>query len=203
MLRLSVVNEMLGTMGESPLNSLDDPHTFLGAALNMLDKNDATIQARGWWFNTEDITLPPSALDSAIYLPGDTISVNVYPTLGGASTSNIVQRGRRLYNTNGGTYVFASPVRVSLKRRVDFEDMPETAAQYIASLALLQFQSLYDGDTAKSRELSSRVNGPAGTFQAIQREHTRESQANLLRSNPRLQRLKSITRGVRAQIPRG
>lgn len=200
--RLDVVNEMLGTMGESPLNSLTDPHTFLGAALQMLNKNDATIQARGWWFNTEDLTLPPSTIDSAIYLPGDTISVNVY-RINGVATRNVVQRGDRLYNTTGGTYVFTEPVRVSLKRRVDFEEIPETAAQYIASKAVLQFQSLYDGDTAKSRELASRISGPDGTFQAIQREHTRESQANLLQSNTRLQRLKSITRGVRAQVPRG
>lgn len=204
MLTLDVVNEMLGTMGEAPLNSLDDPHTFLGSALKMLDKNDAQIQARGWWFNTEDITLQPSSLDSGVYLPGDTISVNVYPNqLGMGTTRSIVQRGRRLYNTNNGTYVFSGPVRVSLKRRVPFEDMPETAAQYIASKAVLQFQSDYDGDTAKTRELSSRISGPEGTFQAIQREHTRESQPNLLLGNDRLQRLKSITRGVRANIPRG
>lgn len=198
MLILDVVNEMLGTMGEAPLNSLNDSHTYLGAAQAKLAKMNSAVQSRGWWFNTEDLTLAPSALDSSIYLPGDYISVTVpRDRTTGASTRNIVTRGRRLYDVTGGTYVFASPVRVYLKRLVPFEELPELAAQHIAAKAVLQFQSEYDGDTAKSRELRDRVEGAEGTRLLLEREQTRNSQANMLESNVRLQRLKSLTRNAR------
>jgi hypothetical protein len=200
---LDVVNECLGTMGETPLNSLEDPHDFNGPAQNMLDKNTRAIQAKGFWFNRESLTLAPSTLDSGIYLPGDFIAVRVPRDANtGLPHRNITQRGRRLYNTDGGTYVFTSPLKVDLIRLVPFADLPEQAASHIAAVTVLQFQSLYDGDTAKARELNARIDGKDGTLAALRIEEARNTQANLLESNYRLQRLKSITRTARYGIRR-
>jgi hypothetical protein len=194
---LDVVNEMLGTMGEAPLNTLEDPHAFRGACLSTLSNLSRQIQAKGWWFNREKLVLAPSALDSTIYLPGDFISVRVPRNAYGQATRNVVQRGRRLYDTEAGTFAFTSSVTVDVVRLIPFQDLPEVAAQYIASKAVLQFQSKYDGDTAKSRELKSRIEGPDGTFAAINIEETRDQQVNLIESNVRLQRLKAITKSAR------
>ena len=199
---LDVVNEMLGTMGETPLNTLDDPHAFRGACLSTLARVNREVQAKGWWFNSELLTLSPSALDSSIYLPGDCLGVRVPRKATGASTRNYVKRGRRLYDTgsNGdaGTYVFTADVTVDIFRLIPFEDdLDEVAANYIASQAVLQFQSKYDGDTAKGRELEKRISGPTGTFAAFQRAETQNQQVNMIESNVALQRLKRITRGAR------
>jgi hypothetical protein len=194
---LDVVNEMLGTMGETPLNTLEDPHTFRGACLSTLTNMNRQIQSKGWWFNRETLELAPSALDSTIYLPGDFINVRVPRLPTGRATRNVVQRGRRLYDLDEGRYEFDKAVTVEVVRLIPFQEMPETAAQYVAAMAVLQFQSKYDGDTAKSREIRGRLEGPMGLFAAINTEETRNRQVNLIESNPRLLRLKFITKAAR------
>lgn len=195
---LDVVNEMLGTMGEAPLNTLDDPHRFRGACTSTLNKLSRSTQAKGWWFNREVLELAPSALSSEIYVPGDTINVR-YPRQNlMAPVRNIVQRGRRLYDLDGGSYVFTSAVTLEIIRLVPFQELPETAAQFIADQAVLQFQSKYDGDSSKTRELAGRLSGPLGSMVAMNIEETRNRRGNMILANERLQRIKAVTRGARA-----
>lgn len=181
---LTVVNEMLGTMGEVGLASLTDYHPFRDDALGTLDRINRTTQARPLWFNQETTTLTPNVVDSFIYLPNDLLEVDVkgYP--------NYVQRGGRLYNTTDGTYVFTAPVKLSLRRLVNFEDLPESAAAYVAAEAVLQFQSNYDGDSSKRQE---KAGFRDTTFALFQAEDTRKRQGNLLDNNPRLWRIKRAT----------
>lgn len=192
---LDVINEMLGTMGEAPINTLEDPHTFRGACLSTLTRVSRRIQAKGWWFNMETLTLPPSALDSTIYLPGDYISVR-------CPTRDVIQRGRRLYDLSVGSYAFTAAVDVTVIRLVNFQDLPETAAAHIAATAVVEFQSEYDGDTTKTRALKERITGPDGTFAAINIEHTRDRKANLIQSNVGLMRLKFLTQRTRQRFVR-
>jgi hypothetical protein len=192
---LDVVNEMLGTQGFRPLNALTEPHAFRGAAQSTLARVNRAVQAKGWWFNREPLTLQPSSVDSAIYLPGDAISVrHAYATY--------VQRGNRLYNTETGNYTFESSVDVVVIRLIPFEDLPELAASHISATAVLEYQMKYDGDTAKGRQLQARVNDGMGhgTLCALQSEETRSSRVNLITSNKRLQRLKQVTRAARTLL---
>jgi hypothetical protein len=69
MLTLTVVNLMLGTLGEKPLSSLTDSHALLPAALGKLDVCNNEIQADGWWFNMEDLILYPNPADSPSTCP--------------------------------------------------------------------------------------------------------------------------------------
>lgn len=189
MQEITVVNAMLATMGESPLNSIEDPHAFRAACLSTLDSEDARIQAKGWWFNQEVVTMTPQTNDR-IPLPGDAISVRT-------PARNIVQRGRYLYDTDTGDYLFYAPVKIELIRRVPFGDLPESAAQYIKACSVVQFQTNYDGDTAKTRDLRIIE---ARTFAEINIDHIRNRRSNMIDSNVNLQRLKSTTNGLRYRI---
>ena len=191
---LDVVNEMLGTQGFRPLASLTEPHAFRGAAQSTLTRVNRAIQAKGWWFNREPLTLQPSAVDSAIYLPGDTINVR-------HALAKYVQRGGRLYNTELGDYTFEASVDVILIRLIPFEDLPELAATHISATAVLEYQLNYDGDTAKTRKLEDRIDKDGkGTLADLQSEEIRSSRVNLINSNARLQQLKSITRAARSLL---
>jgi hypothetical protein len=189
MLILTVINSMLGTMGEAPLNAIDDPHPYRGACVSILNTADRELQARGWWFNREALTLQPGALDSSIYLPGDTINVRT-------PCRNYVQRYRRLYNLDGGTYTFTENVDVTLIRLVPFEHSPELYAGYAAAEAVLRFQKRYDGDSTKTRQLLEEVREARIAANA---EETTQAQANLIDSNPRLAYIKSRVQQVRGR----
>lgn len=189
MLILTVINNCLGTMGEAPLNAVDDPHPYRGACVSILNTVDREFQARGWWFNREALRLEPSALDSCIYLPGDTINVRT-------ADRNYVQRYRRLYNKDGGTYVFTEAQDVTLLRLVPFEETPELYAAYAAAEAVLRFQKRYDGDSQKTRELADELKAARI---AAQGEETRQVKANLIEANPRLTYIKQCVRGIRGR----
>lgn len=182
MLTLTVVNRMLATLGEAPLNALTDPHTFRGSALAKIDGKDSTLQAKGWWFNRELLTLSPNIGDSKIYLPGDVTNVMIPNRL------DVVQRGRVLYDTVNGTNLFTESLDAVIIRRIPFEELPELAAEYIAADAVLEFQSDFDGDSNKRQLLAATYKTAMLEFNA---EATRQSRYNVLESNARLQRLKS------------
>lgn len=189
MLTLTVINSCLGTMGEAPLNAIDDPHPYRAACVSILNTVNREFQARGWWFNRERMTLQPGALDSCIYLPGDTIGVRT-------ENRNYVQRYRRLYNLDGGTYVFDTEQDVELLRLVPFEETPELYAAYVAAETIQRFQKRYDGDSQKSRELRDELQEARIAANA---EETRQVKANLIESNVRLTYIKQSTRALRGR----
>jgi hypothetical protein len=179
---LTVINDMLGTMGEAPLASLEEPHTFRGACLSTLDGLNASIQSRGWWFNLEKLTLSAN-VDGLLYLPGDAINVR-------SPERRLVKRGRRIYDLDKGAFATDATLDVVIVRQLAFEDLPESAATYIATSAVHRFQSRYDGDVAKTRELAEAVR--QATI-AVNTENIRERKINLIESNDKLMRMKMRT----------
>lgn len=190
---LTVVNDMLGTLGEAPLNTLTDAHTYRGACLSTLDKVNKATQAKGFWYNRENLTLTPNPLDFKLYLPGDTINVRC------AVEPALVQRGNLLYDTFNGTPLFdaGKSVDVILVRLIPFEQLPEIAAWSIAADAILYFQRAYDGDAQRTRELALVADAARLPLNA---EETRQLRANLIDGNAKLQYIKSFTRNARASL---
>ena len=180
MLKLTVVNDCLASMGETPLNAITDPHTYRGAALSKLDAANTEIQSRTWWFNRETMTIAPSPIDGRIYLPGDVIEVITAVTA-------YVQRGNILYDAANGTDVFTSSVTMTIVRLLPFEQVPAVVAAYIAAKAVLVFQTEYDGDVAKARDLAKLMSEAQAYANAA---NIRNTAANLIDSNDRLMFIK-------------
>lgn len=186
--QLGVVNDCLATMGEAPLNTLQEEHTYKAGALSILTYENRRVQATGWWFNMENAKLTTN-LDGRIYLPSDTLSVAVM-----GQRPNIVQRGRVLRDLSKGTDIFAEGTTVDARliREVPFESVPITAASYIAALAVLRFQSSYDGDSTKTRMLLA---GIPDLLNDAKQEHIRNRRYNVLEGNPRLSKIRNAVNG--------
>lgn len=195
---LDMVNECLGTMGEVPLNSLNDPHAFKGPALRAIDKASSTIQGKAWWFNTEELELVPNPDTGHVYLPGDCVAVAFgFPGVtfrGGAHQRRYVQRGRRLYDLQEGTYVIIETLRAQIARKLSVEDVPQVINDLIRTTAVLTFQSNYDGDNNRRAEL---VQEQKLAEIAAKAENIRQGRLNILDNSPRLRRIKRTTNGVR------
>jgi len=202
--KLDVVNACLAIMGEAPLNVLTEDHTFKEAALKYFEDNNRTIQARGWWFNTERLTLTASPVDKRVTLPGDTgawaANDNTHPR------ERYVQRGRRLYDMHDGTDLFPDGFRITgtLTRIIPFEDLPLSVSAYIERKTVLDFQNQYDGDQTKTRNLLIEVYGGAlnnvmmlGLKGQAEAEHIRSVRMNFIEENPRLGAIRRRVNAVR------
>lgn len=182
---LTTVNDCLAIMGEAPLNSLAEEHAYKAAALATLSRVSKTVQSKEWWYNLENLTITASPSDGRLYLPGD---VGTVRTVGTAS--NLVQRGRVLYDLSTGTDVFSAGFycAVQITRVLPLMDVPTSVADLIVAETVLEFQNSYDGDQTKTRNQMSLV---ARLQQEAKIEHIRNRKVNLIESNERLARIRN------------
>ena len=184
--QLTVVNDCLAIMGEAPLNTLSEEHAFKAAALGVLSRVTGTVLAKGWWFNLETLTLTASPVDGRLYLPSDVGTVLPFH-----KDANLAQRGRVLYNLTAGTDVFEQgfATTVRLTRLLPLEDCPSSVADLIAARVVLEFQTQYDGDQTKTRNLGELV----GTLTTLaMAEHIRNRRVNLVHTSERLARITNV-----------
>lgn len=173
--QLDVVNQCLATAGEAPVNTLDADHPFVLSALTKMKTTSTQEQAKGWWFNTDYITLQHDPNTRFVYVPSDAINVNPDD-----DNNAFVIRGRRLYNRFTSSYEFSGPVAVQIVREIPFEDLPMLANHMIAARTVLDFQNAYDGDTTKYSKLGAEYQQ---VFTTLRAEHIRQVKANML-NNP-------------------
>lgn len=173
--QLGIVNDMLATMGELPLNTVDEGHPLVPAALRIIATASTREQAKSWWFNREltDLVPDPSGF---IYLPNDVLRVDPL-----ATGLNYVQRGRRLYKpyepSSANKYVFRDRVRCWLVRELPFEDLPIPAQQAVSFSAQLEFVKAYEADQAKVNDLKQQY---ARALIDLNAEHVRNLGVNIL-----------------------
>lgn len=173
---LDVVNDMLATLGELPLNSVTEGHPMAPTALRIISTSKSRELSKSWWFNKELTDLTPDTAGT-IYLPDDTLRVDPQ-----ASNLNYVQRGRRLYKpfdpSSANKYKFDHPVRCWLVRDLEFEDLPVPAQFVVSYSAQLDFMKAYEADQAKFQQIGAMYRDAMLTLNA---EHVRNSDVNILR----------------------
>ena len=147
------VNLMLTAAGETPLASLDDNRNADAIqARQTLKEVSREVQLEGWHFNTErDVMLLPSPTGE-ISVPANAIRVDVEPhNVAAYTSSDIIQRGRRLYDLRGHTYIFTEGVPVIVTYFLPFEELPDSARFYIAVKAARRFRmNITGGDDGAS-----------------------------------------------------
>lgn len=152
MLKLDAVNRMLTSIGQTPASTvIENYHPDVLSALSVILSASKKIQAKGYWFNTDhNLTLAPNAITGEILLPSTTLSVDPVDT-----TLHYVQRGSRLYNSSNSTFEIGVPVQVTLIQDLDFEQLPEVAANYIMEDSLYIFVRDRIGDNVKMQEIKT------------------------------------------------
>ena len=188
---LDVVNEMLSTLGEAPLNELDDEHPLVPAARRIIRIASYRIQAEAWWFNQETVTLIHDPNTGEVLVPSDAIRVDPSDR-----SWNLIQRGRRLYDPQNATYKINEPVPSVLVRNVPFDDIPPSVQHVVSLTAQVEFNKSYDGDETKLSMLGGALNLARMSMHA---EHIRNVDANLLLA-PAHQAKMNFIRGTSIRI---
>lgn len=144
---LEAVNYIIGTIGEMPFDSLEDASVGdVVKARAMLAFKNRQLQATGWeWNREEDLELTPNE-SGEILLPANTLSVDASD-----HTKKIVERGRKLYDREAKTFVFTEPVKVDLITLLPFEEIPQTARDFITISAGRVFQAGFVGSQILDR----------------------------------------------------
>ena len=135
---LEAINTMLSTIGESPVNAVEDTgNVDVVIARQILQTVSREVQARGWHFNTEkNYTITPDS-EGYLVLPNTVLKVDtVYPD----SSKDVVVRGSRLYDRENHTYVFTDAVKVDMTILLTFDELPEVARNYATIRASRIFQ---------------------------------------------------------------
>ena len=135
---LEAINTMLSTIGESPVNTVEDTgNVDVVIARQILQTASREVQARGWHFNTEiNYTITPDS-EGYLVLPNTVLKVDtVYPD----SSKDVVVRGSRLYDREKHTYVFTDAVKVDMTILLTFDELPEVARNYVTIRASRIFQ---------------------------------------------------------------
>ncbi len=172
--KLEVVNACLATMGEAPLNSLDDDHAYKAAAITALAKANRREQKRGWWFNSEYVSLVPD-VSKYVYIPLDAISVKTVV----ARSDYWTQRGNRLYNRRTNNYIFTAAVLVDLVRELAFEELPAHAQDAVEARAVMTFQKSFDAD---QQRLNILLNEYREALAELKAEDVQNERPNMLAS---------------------
>ena len=131
--KLEAVNTMLTSIGEQPIQNMNDLAGLSDASIaeQILDNVSRAIQSRGWIFNTDlDVQMPVDQYGE-IKLSPDILRVDTTSRVRDGDT-DIVERGRKLYDRQKQTFVFTTKVTVNQIKLLIFEDLPEPARRYIS-----------------------------------------------------------------------
>ena len=144
---LEAVNMLLAAVGESAVSSLETATTVdVTQAKNLLSNISREVQQKGWHFNTEwDVVL---SLDSNNRIPLGNSILSVY-----SSSKLTTIRGRSsspfLYDLDNNTFTWTTSINDAVTiTLLDFEDIPQTARQYITAKASRIFQEEIIGQAA-------------------------------------------------------
>lgn len=180
--QLQAVNQLLGTIRESPVNSLfDDPLPPEAlTAKEILEEVSREVQNMGWSFNIEkDVTLLPDN-DGLIVLGGDVLRIEVDPDTLRYDSHEPVARGPTLFNRATNTYVFTASVKLRrLYRLLEWDKLPGSARQYITERAARIFANRVTGSQKLERDASIEEQR---SLRELRREHGEAERPNMLNS---------------------
>lgn len=148
------INYLLTTIGESPVSSLVNNTTVdVAIAKQFLSSANREVQSVGWSFNTERNYKIVKNSDGHIILPAACIKVD---TTGTSKCLNLVQRSGKMYDADKNTFVINQTVYVDMVLLLDYEEIPETARNYIKTLAARKYQDRMIGDHSRMYQILKR-----------------------------------------------
>jgi hypothetical protein len=178
---LDAVNIMLGTIGESPINSLDAATGVVDAvtARAILSEVSVQVQEEGWHFNTEyEFELTPALGTNEIYIAANTIEVDA--SAYDRNDIDVAIRGNRLYDRKNKTYQFEQSIKADLTILLEFNELPQAARHYITVRAARVFQQRVVGSDTLG---SFTEKDEARALRSMRRYESKTADYNILTGN--------------------
>jgi len=148
---LDAVNQILSSVGQAPVTTLDLQNPEVSIVLNTLREINRQVQAEGWIFNTErEYELTPDSETNQILYPFNMLQIDAN-TKYHKDKYDVVKRGNKLYDRLNHTYTFTDPIQADVVWYFDFTDVPAAVQGYITARAARMCATKMVGD----RELNA------------------------------------------------
>jgi hypothetical protein len=148
---LDAVNSLLSTIGQTPIATLEGGQSpDVLAAVDLIKRTNSAVQSCGWKFNTEKTYTLNFDINGKVSLPTGVLDwkqedLSSYPDL--------VIRSGYLYNQVDKTFIFTTPVDITVIWLVEFEDDPTPVRNYVIAKAAATFQERFMGSTLATQTL--------------------------------------------------
>ena len=127
---LSAVNSILGSIGQSPITTLNFSNPEISYIYNLLKEANTDVQSEGWSFNKEEhVTLTPDS-SGYITLPTNALQYDIHNGFNDRS-QNVVVRNGRLYDKVDHTDVFTDELKIDITYLYPFGDLPQVFKRYV------------------------------------------------------------------------
>ena len=132
---LDAVNQMLSSVGQAPVTTLDLQNPEVAIVLTTLREVNKQVQSEGWMFNTERAyTLKPDSTTQEIEYPTNALQIDTNVEEHRADF-DVVRRGKKLYDRLHHTKKFTKDLKVDITWLYEFDDVPAPIQNYIVARA--------------------------------------------------------------------
>jgi len=144
---LDAVNQILSSVGQAPVTTLDLQNPEVSIVLNTLREVNRQVQAEGWIFNTErHYELTPDSETNEIIYPFNMLQIDTN-TRYHKDKYDVVKRGNKLYDRLNHTYTFTDTIQADVVWYFDFTDVPAAIQAYITARAAKMCATKMIGDS--------------------------------------------------------
>ena len=163
---LPAVNDILASIGQAPVTSLDQTNPDVAIAYDTLLNASREVQAEGWAFNTEEYyELPIDATTGEVDIPTNVLQVDLHAefddqydsirrTKAGETQPKLYEKINHTYDWK--TLTSWTSIRVDIVWLFDWIDLPRPIQDYITARA--------------AAIVSSRIVGDAQQYQILQQK---------------------------------
>ena len=132
---LDAVNQILSSVGQAPVTTLDLQNPEVSIVLNTLREVNKQVQAEGWIYNTErEYELVPDSTSKEIGYPSNMLQIDTNVEAH-RNEYDVVRRNGKLYDRLHHTYEFTENVKADVVWLFDFTDIPPAIQAYITARA--------------------------------------------------------------------
>ena len=143
---LSAVNSILGSIGQSPITTLNFTNPEISLIHNLLMECNKDVQNEGWHFNQEDHLEIPRDNNGEYIIPTDFLKMDIHEGQVDRNRDVVVRNGK-LYDNVLHTSVFTKNFYFDVTRLVAFVDVPSVIQRYIIASAAVRAATLLVSNT--------------------------------------------------------
>ena len=153
---LDAVNQILSSVGQAPVTTLDLQNPEVAIVLNTLREVNKQVQAEGWVFNTErHYELTPDSVTQEILYPTNVLQIDTH-RFQHYDDYDVIRRDGKVYDKLNHTYQFEEPIIADVVWYFDFTDVPPAIQAYIVARAARMCVTKMIGDQEINKLLAEQ-----------------------------------------------